>query len=73
MRKRKLAKGEVMVGATKKIGKYIVVRGMNAFGIVLEKGEQRLYKSGHLSSAQAKKIYDSVRTLRDVENYLGRH
>ena len=80
MRRYKSREGTQVAGNAKKIGRYLVVAGRDIdrpgearFGIVLEKSEQRLYKSEPMSPAQAKRIYDSVRTVRDVENYLGRH
>ena len=80
MRRYKPVSGEERVGSTKKIGKYLIVRGMDMdsmdkarFGILLERGQQRLYRSGLLSPTQAKKVYDSIRTIRNVEDYLGGH
>ena len=80
MRRYKSREGTHVVGSSKKIGRYLVVRGIDIdrpgearFGIVLEKSEQRLYKSGPMSSSQAKRIYDSIRTLKNVEDYLGSH
>ena len=80
MRKYKKREGTQVVGSSKKIGRYLVVRGEDfdrpgeaRFGIFLEKGQQRLYKSGPMSFLQAKRTYDSIRTVRNVEDYLGSH
>ena len=67
------------MSGTKKIGKYLIVAGTDVdnkdarFGIFIDKGRVKLYRSGPMSNTQTKRIYNSIGTVRDVESYLSRH